>query len=175
MHGEKIKNHTHVKKVEHTSKFLFGIYSWTWKTNNHLKNCWNGPIKNKILIFTMLHFLKNIKKNTCRYHYQNLDDMIDNSWDIEQNILNLVILGYFLPPKNTKNKKFWKMKKFAGDIILHMCTKNHNHIIYSSWDTEWDRQNFLSFWARDIILYTYMCTINEDHIMHGSWNTRCNR
>ena len=25
------------------------------------------------------------------------------------------------------------MKKFAGDtIILHMCTKNHNHMIYSS-------------------------------------------
>ena len=40
------------------------------------------------------------------------------------------------------------MKKFAGDnIILHMCTKNHNHMMYSSWDTEWDRQNFLSFWA----------------------------
>ena len=24
---------THVKKVEHTSEFLFGIYWWTWKTN----------------------------------------------------------------------------------------------------------------------------------------------
>ena len=35
-----------------------------------LKNCWGGPIKNKIvLIFTMLHFLKKIKKNTWRYHY----------------------------------------------------------------------------------------------------------
>ena len=29
----KMKNQTHVKKVEHTSKFLFGIYWWTWKTN----------------------------------------------------------------------------------------------------------------------------------------------
>ena len=39
------------------------------------------------------------------------------------------------------------MKKFAGDIIiLNMCTKNHNHM-YSSRDTEWDWQNFLSFWA----------------------------
>ena len=25
-----------------------------------------------------------------------------------------------------------------------MCTKNHNHMRYSSWDTEWDR--VLSFW-----------------------------
>ena len=40
------------------------------------------------------------------------------------------------------------MKKFAGDIIiLHMCTKNHNHMMYGSWDMEWDRQKILSFWA----------------------------
>ena len=40
------------------------------------------------------------------------------------------------------------MKKFAGDIfILHMGTINHNHTIYGSWDTERDRQNFLSLWA----------------------------
>ena len=31
------------------------------------------------------------------------------------------------------------MKKTVGDIIiLHICTKNHNHMRYSSWDTEWD-------------------------------------
>ena len=37
-----------------------------------------------------------------------------------------------------------KMKKFAGDIIiLYMCTKNHNHMIYSSWDTEWDTEFFI--------------------------------
>ena len=34
--------------------------------------------KKIILIFRMLHFLKKIKKNTCRYHYQNIDDMIYN-------------------------------------------------------------------------------------------------
>ena len=40
------------------------------------------------------------------------------------------------------------MKKFAGDIIiLHMCTENHNHMMHGSWDTEWDGQHFLSFWA----------------------------
>ena len=40
------------------------------------------------------------------------------------------------------------MKKFAGDIIitLHMRTKNHNHMMYGSSDTEWDRQN-LSLWV----------------------------
>ena len=34
-----------------------------------------------------------------------------------------------------KEQTFQKMKKIAGDIIiLHMCTKNHNHMWYSSWD-----------------------------------------
>ena len=37
------------------------------------------------------------------------------------------------------------MKKFARDInILHMCTKNHNHMRYSSWDRKWDK-NFCHF------------------------------
>ena len=35
------------------------------------------------------------------------------------------------------------MEKSAGDvIILYMCTKNHNYMMYGSWDTECDRQNF---------------------------------
>ena len=62
----------------------------------------------------------------------------------------MVILGHFCPFTllKTVKKKFEKMKKIAGDIIiLHMCTKNHNHMMYNSWDMEWDRQNFLSFWA----------------------------
>ena len=54
---------------------------------------------------------------------------------------------YPLPPKNPKNQNFEKMNKVAGDIISHKCTKNHNHMRYSFWDSEWDRQNFLSFWA----------------------------
>ena len=54
------------------------------------------------------------------------------------------------------------MKKFTGDIIiLDMCTKNHNHTMYGSWDAEWDRQ-ILSF-------YTYICTIHEDHMI---WNLK---
>ena len=97
------------------------------------------------------------------------------------------------------------MKKFAGDIvILHKCTKNHNHMMYGSWDMEWDGKHFLSFWAifcpfttkahppndpenqnfeekkwkrhlETLSFYRYMCTINVDHMTYGSWNTRCNR
>ena len=53
---------------------------------------------------------------------------------------------YWWTLKNPKYQNFEKWKKFAGDIIiLHMGTKNHNHMRHSSWDTEWDI--FLSFWA----------------------------
>ena len=93
----------------------------------------------------MLH-LKKTKDTCCRYHYQNLDDMIHSSWDIEQNKLKLVVLGLFLPfiPLKTPNIKILKNEKICWSIILHMCTKNHNHMICSSWDME---KNFLLFWA----------------------------
>ena len=78
--------------------------------------------------------------------------MIYSSWDIVCDRLKLVIMGHFLPfyppPKNPNNQNFEKMKKIAGDtIILHKVTKNPNHMRYSSWDMEWGRLNFLSFWA----------------------------
>ena len=35
------------------------------------------------------------------------------------------------------------MKKASWDVItLHMCTKNHNHVMYASWDMEYNRPNF---------------------------------
>ena len=38
------------------------------------------------------------------------------------------------------------MKKAPGDVIvLHMCTKNNNHMIYASWDMEYDRNDFCHF------------------------------
>ena len=52
---------------------------------------------------------------------------------------------YWWTVKNPKNQNFEKMKKKKKKksleiyIILHMCTKNHNHTRYSSWDMEWDR------------------------------------
>ena len=52
---------------------------------------------------------------------------------------------YWWTLKSPKNQTFDKMKKVAGDIILHMCIKNHNYMRYSSWDTEW--YSFLSFWV----------------------------
>ena len=59
-----VSNYTHMKKVEHTSEFLFDIYSWTWKTTVCWKNSWSGPMKNvRIWMFTILYFFKKKKKH----------------------------------------------------------------------------------------------------------------
>ena len=82
--------------------------------------------------------------------------------------------GFFalLLPNKPKNQNFKQMKKSSGDvIILHMCSKNHDHMMYASWDMECDSHNFL---PGDIIIL-HSCTINEDHMMHCSWDIKARR
>ena len=133
--------------------------------------------------------------------------MIYSSWHIEQDRLILVILGHFLPfysPKNPKIQNFEKNDKIAKYIIiLLMRTKNHNHMMHGSWAMEWDRQNFLSFWAifcpithltipRISIfkkwktpqknnnsntwrfIILHMCTINDNHTVYNFWDKERN-
>ena len=56
---------------------------------------------------------------------------------------------FFLPsclPSNLKNQNFEKTKNFFGNvIILQMCTKNHNHTMYASWDMETGRHTDIIF------------------------------
>ena len=64
----------------------------------------------------------------------------------------VLILGHFLPfypTNNPKNQNFKKIKKAHGYIIiLHKCTKNHDHMLYCSWDMACNRCNlYFSFWA----------------------------
>ena len=69
------------------------------------------------------------------------------SWDIEQNVLKLVIIGHFLPfyPLKTPKIKILKMKKFAEISSFYTCApKNHDHVMYGSWDMECDRQFFVT-------------------------------
>ena len=74
-------------------------------------------------------------------------------WNIVR-VTNVIIsqFGLFfvlLTPKSPKNWNFEKMKKIPGNIvILHMCTKNYDQKMYSSWDMMCDRCNcYFSFWS----------------------------
>ena len=54
-----------------------------------------------------------------------------------------IIFLTFYPTNNLKNWNFEKLKKGHGDIIiLHKCTKYHNHMLYCSWDMAHDIYNF---------------------------------
>ena len=131
--------------------------------------------------------------------YQTFWWYIYSSWDIECDGLKVVILCHFspLPSKNLKKHNFEKMKKISGDIILHVCTKNYNHMMFRSWDEAWDRHisfvildHFLHFYSPNnsknqnfvkmkkapgdaIILHKY--TKHQNHMMYVSWDMECNR
>ena len=94
---------------------------------------------------------------------KNLNDIICSSWDIERDRLKLVILGTFLPfypPTNAKNQNFKKIKKTnkqkrnaADIIILYMCTKNQNHMMYGSWEHEVRQTEFFVFLGHFLPFY----------------------
>ena len=90
------------------------------------------------------------------------------------------------------------MKKIPGDIILlHKCTKNHDHMLYCSWDMAHDECNFVIFHFRLIfallqpekwkfqkmkkaagdVTILHKCTKNFDHMVYCSGDMardRCN-
>ena len=58
----------------------------------------------------------------------------------------LLILGHFcfFAPLLTPKIKIWKKrKKTPGQILLHMCTINQDHMVYGFWDIKFNRQNFV--------------------------------
>ena len=80
-----------------------------------------------------------------------------------QYVMDLILIFYVglflpfypLPPNIPKNQNLKKMKKIPGDIIiLHMCTKDNDHMIYSSSNIVCNRLTdqdvFQKFWEDDV-------------------------
>ena len=102
-----------------------------------------------------LNFRKN-EKNCWRYHHFTHVYQKPQSYEVQflrygVRQFFLVIFGHFLPlfsplPNNPENQNFEKMKKASGDvIILNLCNKKHDQIMYAYSDMECNRHNFLSF------------------------------
>ena len=100
-------------------------------------------------------FWKNRNAWRCHHFTQvhhNDNHMMYGSCNMKHNRQFFVILDHFLHfnlTKNQKNKNFEKMKKKPGDtIILLKCIKNHDHILYCSWDIARDGRNcYFSSWT----------------------------
>ena len=79
---------------------------------------------------------------------KNHDHMLYCSWDMACDVYNYFSFCPFTLLRTQKVKIKKKMKEKPGDIIiLHKCTKNHDHMLYCSWDMVCDRCNYFSLWA----------------------------
>ena len=75
--------------------------------------------------------------------------MVLEIWSVTDDFFSFwTIFLPFYPPNSPENQNFEKMKEMPGDIIiLHMCTKNHDHMLDCSQDMAHDGCNYFSFWA----------------------------
>ena len=175
-----------MKKVEHTSEFPFDIYWWTLKSlkNQSFEKKMKKKITGDIIILHMC------TKNHNNMRYSPCDTEWGTFWPF---------FALYLPPppqqqQQLRKPKFEEMKKVSGEvIILNLCNKKHNQIMYAYSDMDCNRHFFVilgfffcSFtllltpeikwkinWKKkwktpgDISLW-HMCTINQNHMMHGS-------
>ena len=106
-----------------------------------------------------------------------------------------VILSHFLPfyPQQPPKTFFEKIKTASGYVIrLNMCTKNNNHMMYTSWDMECNKkffvilghflplyltnnlknQNFEKKWKKTLgdIIILLQCTTNSNHMIYSYWD-----
>ena len=148
-----------------------------------------------ILSFVLSRKIINIKKNTCRYRYRNLDDMIYSSLGTEQNILKLVTLGPFLPfyPLQKQEMKTLKDEKFYWryHYFIHLYQKSQSYDVwFLRHAVRQTMDRFLPFYLpmgqenqffakmkkklEDIIILQ-MFTINASHMIYYFSEMECNR
>ena len=130
-----------------------------------------------------MHFLKNTKKNTWRYHYQYFDDMIYSSWDIEQNRLKLVIFGHFFPfnpprppsPPQKKSQSYDERFLRYGVRLTEFLSFGPFFCPFTSPPPTIQKTKILKKRQKclGVLSFLQMCTINDN--MHGFWDIECNR
>ena len=83
-------------------------------------------------------------------------------------------LFFALSPRNSpKNDTFKKMKRKREDMILYNCTKNHDHMLYCSWDMVHDGCNCYFSFQAIFCLFTQVYQKSWSYAMlflrHGVW------
>ena len=141
--------------IKHENNTMYG--SWDMEHDRqHYFSYWTVFCPLTLLITQKIKILKKWKKtpgDIIILHKFTINDnhMMYGSWDMKcdrQNFLSFgVIFCPLIPPNNPENQDFLKMKKASGGvIILHMCTKNHDHMLHCSWDMVHDGCNcYFSF------------------------------
>ena len=138
-------------KQHFTGKNSGNSWNVVWLTSGHALY---------ICIYQVLHKKKKKKKLleiSSFYVYQNPQpyEVQFLRYRVRQIFFcHFGILGHFLPfyptpsspLNNPENHSFEKMKKASWyAIILNLCNKKYNHMMYAYSDMECNRHNFLSF------------------------------
>ena len=90
----------------------------------------------------------NKQKKNWRYHVTDVYQKPQSGTvpEIWSDTISLSFRASFCPPSAPTQKNFEKKKKASGDvIILNLCNKKHNQMMYAYSDMECDRYKFLSF------------------------------
>ena len=164
------------------------------KNNYLLKNCWSGPIKVRILIFTMLHFFKkNKEKHLLFYTCVPRILMIWSTFFEIKSVTELfVILGHFCPLTLLTTQKIKILKKWKSSCRhYHFTHVYHKWKSYDVWFFTYGAQQtefcpFTPLTTQKIkilkkfktpgdIIILQKCTINDNHLMYGSWDMMHNR
>ena len=125
-------------------------------TNGDHKGAWQTEVfvilDHFFYLFTPLttHKIDVILQKCTKNH----DHILYCSWDMACDgrtvIFYFGLFFDFLPPLTVQKINIWKKmnKTYRDMIILHKCTKNHNHMLCCSWDMTHDRCNcYFSYWA----------------------------
>ena len=127
-------------KAHQTEFYIILGHLLPFDPSNHPKNQHFEKLKKLTADIIILHLC-----NTNNNH------IMFGSWGMEcdrHNFLSFwTIFCSFASLTTPKINILKKWKKYLRDIILHMCTRNENHMMYGSWDKEHDRQNFFPIWT----------------------------
>ena len=137
---------------------LYGSWEMECDTHNFLSFwtvfCPVTPLRTQKIKILKSEKRKKEKKNWRFYHLTHVYHKWEscNVWFLRYGASRTDYFCHFGPfspvysPNNLKNQNFEKIKQTARDnIILHMCNRNENHVMYDSWDLEHDRLNYLLF------------------------------
>ena len=183
---QKYKNKKKTKKKSHTYEeggAHFRISFWhllmNLKKNYLLKNCWNEPIKNKIiLLFTMMHFLLKKERKTpvdiiiLHLCTKSLNDKIYSSWDIECDRLKLVPFYYLKNPKYKNSeimKQEWDTKFFViFDLFLPFYIWSRKTKVWDNEKNIWRYHHFTRvhhrLWSHDVQFLWYSARMTDGQI-----------
>ena len=128
-HVSESKNNTHVKKVGHTSEFLFDIYCWTSKKPDYLLK--------KVLKWVNKKY-KNF--NIYMLYLKTKEKHLEISLFCECDRLEFVIMGHFLSfytPSLKNPQNCWRYHHFT-----YVCQKPQSYE-YGSWVTPCETEFFV--------------------------------